>query len=83
VPEIYTRVTEAASPVLEGLMGALELRAADPQLRVMLTTYLTDVSLPQGLACSRWGVAREQLLVASQSGPGCPPRWESIRLLSS
>ena len=47
MPNIYTRVTEAASPILEGLMGVLELRAADPQLRVMLTTYLTDAALPQ------------------------------------
>jgi ubiquinone/menaquinone biosynthesis C-methylase UbiE len=48
VPDIYARVTEAASPILEGLMAALELRAADPQLRVMLTTYLTDAGLPPG-----------------------------------
>lgn len=48
MPDIYTRITEAPSPVLEGLMAALELRAADPQLRAMLTTYLTDAALPQG-----------------------------------
>jgi len=48
VPDIYTRVTEAASPILEGLMAALELRAADPQLRAMSTTYLTDAALPRG-----------------------------------
>lgn len=48
MPDIYTRVTEAASPILEGLMRALELRAADPQLRVMLATYLTDAALPEG-----------------------------------
>src|SRR5262245_59985678 len=29
-------------------MAALELRAADPQLRAMLTTYLTDAALPAG-----------------------------------
>ena len=48
MPDIYTRVTEAASPILESLMAALELRAADPQLRAMLTTYLTDAALQQG-----------------------------------
>src|SRR5262245_54364035 len=29
-------------------MAALELRAADPQLRAMLTAYLTDAALPRG-----------------------------------
>ena len=29
-------------------MAALEMRAADPQLRAMLTAYLTDAALPQG-----------------------------------
>jgi SAM-dependent methyltransferase len=48
MPDIYTRVTEAALPILEGLMAALEQRAADPQLRAMLNTYLTDASLPHG-----------------------------------
>jgi SAM-dependent methyltransferase len=48
MPDVYTRVTQAPSQILEGLMGALELRAADPQLRAMLTTYLTDAALPRG-----------------------------------
>jgi SAM-dependent methyltransferase len=48
VPDIYVRVTEAPSRILEGLMAALELRAADPQLRAMLAAYLTDASLPLG-----------------------------------
>ena len=48
MPDIYTRVTEAPPPILDGLMAALELRAADPQLRAMLTTYLTDAALPAG-----------------------------------
>lgn len=48
MPDIYTRVPEAAAPILEGLMGALELRASDPQLRAMLTTHLTGAALPKG-----------------------------------
>jgi ubiquinone/menaquinone biosynthesis C-methylase UbiE len=48
MPDIYTNVTEAAPQLLEGLMTALELRAADPQQRAMLHTYLTDAALPQG-----------------------------------
>jgi SAM-dependent methyltransferase len=48
MPDIYTKVTEAPSQILIGLMAALELRAADPQQRAMLQTYLTDAALPQG-----------------------------------
>ena len=48
MPDIYTKVTEAPAQILVGLMAALELRAADPQQRAMLHTYLTDAALPQG-----------------------------------
>ena len=48
MPDIYTKVTEAAPEILAGLMTALELRGADPQLRAMLHTYLTDAALPLG-----------------------------------
>lgn len=48
MPDVYTKVAEAAPEILEGLMTALELRAADPQQRAMLHTYLTDAALPQG-----------------------------------
>ncbi|MCL4264164.1 MAG: methyltransferase domain-containing protein [Anaerolineae bacterium] len=48
MPDIYTKVTKAPSQTLMGLMDALELRAADPQQRAMLQTYLTDAALPQG-----------------------------------
>ncbi len=48
MPDIYTRVTEAAPNILDGLMTALEIRAADPQQRAMLHTYLGDAALPQG-----------------------------------
>lgn len=48
MPDIYARVTEAAPSILDGLMTALEIRAADPQQRAMLHTYLHDAALPQG-----------------------------------
>ena len=48
MPDIYTKVAEAPAQILVGLMAALELRAADPQQRAMLHTYLTDAALPQG-----------------------------------
>jgi ubiquinone/menaquinone biosynthesis C-methylase UbiE len=48
MPDIYTRVADAPASVLEGLARALELRAADPQQRAMLHSYLTDAALPRG-----------------------------------
>ena len=48
MPDIYIRVTEAAPNILDGLMTALEIRAADPQQRAMLHTYLRDAALPEG-----------------------------------
>jgi hypothetical protein len=53
MPDIDTRVTEAASPILDALMAALELRGADPQLRAMLTTYRTGAALPTGARVRR------------------------------
>jgi len=47
MPDVYTTITEAAPALLERLMTSLELRAADPQQRAMLDTYLTDAVLPQ------------------------------------
>jgi ubiquinone/menaquinone biosynthesis C-methylase UbiE len=48
MPDVYVKVTEADPRVLQGLMTALEIRAADPQQRAMLHTYLTDAALPPG-----------------------------------
>jgi ubiquinone/menaquinone biosynthesis C-methylase UbiE len=72
MPDIYTKVTEAAPQVLESLMTALELRAADPQQREMLHTYLTDAALPQGarvleVGCGTGAVTR---VLASWPGVG-------------
>ena len=48
MPDLYTTITEAAPAILESLMSVLERRAADPQLRSMLDTYLADAAIPQG-----------------------------------
>jgi SAM-dependent methyltransferase len=50
MPDVYTTITQAAPSLLERLMTGLELRAADPQQRAMLDTYLTDAAILQG-AC--------------------------------
>jgi len=62
-PDIYVRITEAAPKILEGLMTALEIRAADPQQRAMLHTYLSDAALPSGsrvleIGCGTGAVTR-------------------------
>jgi ubiquinone/menaquinone biosynthesis C-methylase UbiE len=46
MPDLYANITEAAPALLEGLMTALELRAANPQYRAMLDTYLADAPIP-------------------------------------
>ena len=63
MPDIYIKVTEAPPQTLEGLMRALELRAADPQQRAMLNAYLTDAALPLGarlleVGCGTGAVSR-------------------------
>ena len=63
MPDIYIRVKEASPQILEGLMRALELRAADTQQRAMLNAYLTDAALPLGarlleVGCGTGAVSR-------------------------
>jgi SAM-dependent methyltransferase len=48
MPDVFATITDAAPEILEGIMTVLELRAADPQQRAMLRTYLTDADIPQG-----------------------------------
>jgi SAM-dependent methyltransferase len=47
MPDVYAKVRDAHPRVLEHLMTALELRAADPQQRAMLLAYLTDATFPE------------------------------------
>jgi ubiquinone/menaquinone biosynthesis C-methylase UbiE len=70
VPDVYIRVTEAAPPVLDGLMAALELRAADPQLRAMLSAYLTDAALPRGARVVEVGCGTGAITRALARWPG-------------
>ncbi|HEY7062576.1 MAG TPA: methyltransferase domain-containing protein [Chloroflexota bacterium] len=46
MPDVYATITEAEPAVLERLVGALELRAAHPQQRAMLESYLAEVPFP-------------------------------------
>jgi cyclopropane fatty-acyl-phospholipid synthase-like methyltransferase len=63
MPDIYIKIREAAPKILESLMTALEIRAADPQQRAMLNTYLSDAALPRNsrvleIGCGTGAVTR-------------------------
>jgi ubiquinone/menaquinone biosynthesis C-methylase UbiE len=63
MPDVYLTITDATPVLLEGLMTALERRAADPQQRAMLDTYLADAAIPPGahvleIGCGTGAVTR-------------------------
>lgn len=60
----YAKITEAEPDVLEVLMNALEVRAADPQQKVIRETYLSRLEFPEGArvleaGCGTGPVARD------------------------
>jgi SAM-dependent methyltransferase len=70
MPDLYVRVTEASPRILESLAAALELRAADPQQRTMLQTYLNDAMLPQGARVLEVGCGTGAVTRALAAWPG-------------
>lgn len=46
MPDVYATIADADPALVARLAEALEVRAADPQQRAMLTSYLADVPLP-------------------------------------
>jgi ubiquinone/menaquinone biosynthesis C-methylase UbiE len=63
MPDVYATIATADEAVQERLADVLEMRAADPQQRGMLDTYLDDLALPGGsrvldLGCGTGAVAR-------------------------
>ncbi len=46
--DLYARITEVDAEILEALMKALEMRAADPQQRAIRETYFSWLDLPDG-----------------------------------
>lgn len=48
LPDPYATIRETDPAVQEQLIDILALRAADPQQRAMVETYLSDVEFPQG-----------------------------------
>jgi ubiquinone/menaquinone biosynthesis C-methylase UbiE len=63
MPDVYVTIATADEAVQERLADVLELRAADPQQRAMLDSYLDDLALPGrsrvlDLGCGTGAVAR-------------------------
>jgi ubiquinone/menaquinone biosynthesis C-methylase UbiE len=61
--DTYAVITEADVAVQERLAGVLELRAADPQQRLMLESYTAELQLPRGarvleVGCGTGAVSR-------------------------
>jgi ubiquinone/menaquinone biosynthesis C-methylase UbiE len=48
MPDVFAQIADADPAILDGIIDVLELRAADPQQRAMLETYLTDAAIPPG-----------------------------------
>jgi hypothetical protein len=48
MPDVYATIATADEAVQERLAEVLELRAADPQQRAMLETYLEDLAPARG-----------------------------------
>jgi SAM-dependent methyltransferase len=70
MPDVYLKVTEASPALLESLIAALELRAADPQLRAMLHAYLADAALPEGARVLEVGCGTGAVTRALSAWPG-------------
>jgi SAM-dependent methyltransferase len=63
MPDVYATITEADPATLERLVGAMEIRAAQPRQRAMLESYLSEVSFPQAarvleIGCGSGAIAR-------------------------
>jgi SAM-dependent methyltransferase len=70
MPDVYTQITEAPPAILGGLMTVLERRAADPQQRAMLHTYLTDMAIPQGARVLEVGCGTGAVMCVLGAWPG-------------
>ena len=63
MPDVYMTITETDDALQAQLADVLELRAADPQQRAMLTAYTASLALPEGaelleVGCGTGPVAR-------------------------
>ena len=67
MPDPYAQITDADPAVLDVLIDAMELRAADPRQRAVRKAFLSKVDLPDGArvleaGCGSGAVCRELAL---------------------
>jgi hypothetical protein len=53
MPDVYATIAEIDVATQEHVAGILELRAADPQQRAMLNSYLSEISSQNGRGSSK------------------------------
>jgi SAM-dependent methyltransferase len=63
MPDVYATITDVDPAIQERLAGILEMRAADPQQRAMLDSYLSEIDFPRGarvleIGCGTGSVTR-------------------------
>ena len=63
MPDLYSTIAAVDPKIQERLAGILELRAADPQQRAMLESYLSEIDFPDAtraleIGCGTGAVAR-------------------------
>jgi cyclopropane fatty-acyl-phospholipid synthase-like methyltransferase len=46
MPDIYAKITEIDPAIAEQIANAMEIRAANPQQRNMLDSYLSQIAFP-------------------------------------
>src|SRR5919106_5231513 len=72
MPDAYSHITTAEPAVVNVLIDAMELRAADPHQRVIRERFLSEVAFPEGArvleaGCGSGAISRE---LASWPGVG-------------
>ena len=70
MPDVYLNVKDAPRNVLESLVAALEVRAADPQQRAMVQSYLSDAALGPGSRVLEIGCGTGAVTRALAAWPG-------------
>ena len=70
MPDVYATIAEADPGLVERIADALEIRAADPQQRAMLETYLADIPFPPAACVLEVGCGTGPISRALARRPG-------------
>jgi arsenite methyltransferase len=70
MPDLYATITEADDAAVERVGHAMEVSAADPQLRSMLADYLSDLALPARASVLEVGCGTGAIARALVDWPG-------------